>query len=124
MNTHPKDLDVFHAGNQFRAAAGSCRRSYKAPEPEGHIVARTSCHVNAVILRGFLVDGKTDASMKMFKEGLKIYSLSKPVTRPRWRSAHGRRPQNGLGSSPPSSAEHVRKFFHISRSPVSRPFSV
>jgi hypothetical protein len=51
--------------------------SYKGPEPEGYIAARTSCHVNAVILRGFLVDGKTDASTKMFKEGLKIYPLSK-----------------------------------------------
>ncbi|WZO97189.1 DUF1254 domain-containing protein [Isosphaeraceae bacterium EP7] len=51
--------------------------SYKGVVPEGYIVAKTSTHVNAVILRGFLVDGKTDAASKMFKDGLKIYPLSK-----------------------------------------------
>ena len=34
-------------------------------------------HVNWLILRGFLVDGKPDAASKMFREGVKVYPLSK-----------------------------------------------
>ncbi|QDS89175.1 hypothetical protein EC9_33720 [Rosistilla ulvae] len=42
-----------------------------------YYVAHSRSYVNWVPLRGFLVDGKTDAAVKMFKEGVKIYPLSK-----------------------------------------------
>ena len=50
--------------------------------PEGYIVAKSPTYVNAVILRGFLVDGKTDAANKMFRDGLKIYPLAKAGNAP------------------------------------------
>jgi hypothetical protein len=48
---------------------------YEGDAPEGYFVSQSPTHVNWLILRGFLVDGKTDAAVKMFKEGLKIYPL-------------------------------------------------
>jgi hypothetical protein len=42
---------------------------------EPHYVVQSPSYINWLILRGFLVDGKPDASVKMFKEGLKIYPL-------------------------------------------------
>ena len=39
--------------------------------------------MNWIALRGFLVDGKPDAASKMFREGLKIYSLSKAANPPK-----------------------------------------
>jgi len=50
--------------------------SYKGEIPDGYFVAKSPTYVNAIILRGFLVDGKTDAANAMFKEGLKIYPLA------------------------------------------------
>lgn len=44
--------------------------------PDGYHVARTPSSVNWLILRGFLVDGRPDASAAMFEEGLRIYPLS------------------------------------------------
>ena len=41
-----------------------------------YYIAHSRTYVNWVPLRGFLVDGKTDAAVKMFKDGVKIYSLS------------------------------------------------
>ncbi len=49
---------------------------------EGYFVARSPSHVNLLILRGFLVDGKPDAASRMFREGLKIYPLSKAASPP------------------------------------------
>ncbi len=48
-----------------------------------YFVARSPSYSNAVILRGFLVDGKPDAASKMFREGLKIHSLSKAANPPK-----------------------------------------
>jgi hypothetical protein len=42
-----------------------------------YYVAQSTTYVNWVPLRGFLVDGKPDAAAKMFKEGIKVYSLAK-----------------------------------------------
>lgn len=42
-----------------------------------YYIARSPSKLNLLILRGFLVDGKPDAAAKMFREGLKVYSLSK-----------------------------------------------
>jgi hypothetical protein len=41
-----------------------------------YFVAQSPSYVNWIPLRGFLVDGKPDAAVKMFKDGLKIYPLS------------------------------------------------
>ncbi|PSN14814.1 hypothetical protein C7293_10025 [filamentous cyanobacterium CCT1] len=43
---------------------------------ETYYVARSTSYVNWLILRGFLVDGKTDAAVHSFKSGLKVYPLS------------------------------------------------
>ncbi len=42
-----------------------------------YYIAHSRTYVNWVPLRGFLVDGKPDAAVKMFKDGVKIYPLSK-----------------------------------------------
>jgi hypothetical protein len=44
---------------------------------EKYFVAKSTSYVNLLILRGFLVDGKPAAATAMFKNGLKIYPLSK-----------------------------------------------
>ena len=40
-------------------------------------IAQSTSYTNWIILRGFLKDGKPDASSKMWRTGLKIYPLSK-----------------------------------------------
>jgi len=40
-------------------------------------IAQSRSYTNWIILRGFLKDGKPDAASKMWREGLKIYPLSK-----------------------------------------------
>ncbi|POZ13812.1 hypothetical protein C3Z09_21515 [Lelliottia aquatilis] len=42
-----------------------------------YYISRSPSYVNIVVLRGFLVDGKPDAASKMFRDGFKVYSLSK-----------------------------------------------
>jgi hypothetical protein len=49
---------------------------YEGEEPEGYFVARSRSYGNALVLRGFLVDGKPDAAARMFREGVRIYPLS------------------------------------------------
>jgi hypothetical protein len=49
---------------------------------DGYFIARSPSYVNLLILRGFLVDGKPDAASKMFREGLKIYPLTKAASPP------------------------------------------
>jgi hypothetical protein len=48
-------------------------------EVEGgkYFVAKSTSYVNLLILRGFLIDGKPDAATAMFKNGIKIYPLSR-----------------------------------------------
>ena len=48
---------------------------YDGEIPSGMFEARTPSRVNWLILRGFLVDGRRDASTAMFKEGLRVYPL-------------------------------------------------
>jgi hypothetical protein len=63
--------------------------SYKGELPKDkkdggeYYISRSSSYVNWVILRGFLKDGKPDASSKSFREGVKIYSLSKAANPPK-----------------------------------------
>ena len=47
-----------------------------------YFVARSASYVNWVPLRGFLVDGKPDVAVKMFKDGVKIYPLSQASNPP------------------------------------------
>jgi hypothetical protein len=47
-----------------------------------YFVSRSPSKVNIMILRGFLKDGKPDASSKLFREGVKIYPLSKAASPP------------------------------------------
>lgn len=43
---------------------------------ETYFVARSRSYINLIALRGFLVDGKPDAAVAMFSEGVKIYPLN------------------------------------------------
>ncbi len=46
-------------------------------------IAQSRSYTNWLILRGFLVDGKPDAAVKMWKEGVRIYPLSKAKNPPK-----------------------------------------
>ncbi len=48
---------------------------YEGKTPAGYFVAKSTSYANWLILRGFLVDGKTDVSSKMYRDGLKVYPL-------------------------------------------------
>ncbi len=54
-----------------------------------YYVARSPSYVNFIALRGFLVDGKPDAASKMFREGVKIYSLAKAKNPPKMQFING-----------------------------------
>ena len=54
-----------------------------------YFVARSPSKVNWVVLRGFLKDGKPDAASKMFREGVKIYALSKAAAPPKMEFING-----------------------------------
>lgn len=47
-----------------------------------YFIARSPSKVNLLLVRGFLKDGKPDASSKLFREGIKIYPLSKAANPP------------------------------------------
>jgi hypothetical protein len=47
-----------------------------------YFVARSTSLTNWLILRGFLVDGKTDAAVAMFKDGLRVYPLDRADSPP------------------------------------------
>ncbi len=49
---------------------------YEDETPEGYFVARSRSYINALVLRGFLVEGKPDAPAKVFSEQVKIYRLA------------------------------------------------
>jgi hypothetical protein len=55
---------------------------YEGDAPEGYFTAKSTSYVNWIALRGFTVDGKPDASTRMFKKGLKIYPLAKAANPP------------------------------------------
>jgi hypothetical protein len=68
-----------------------------AKEGGDYFIARSPSHVNWLILRGFLVDGKTDAASKMFREGLKVYPFSKAGSPPTMEFINGsRKPYNTI----------------------------
>ena len=49
---------------------------------DSYYVVQSPSYINWLILRGFLVDGKPDAAVQMFKEGLKIYPLENATNPP------------------------------------------
>ena len=48
-----------------------------------YFVVKSPSYKNLLVLRGFLVDGKTDAAVAMFKNGLKIYPLARAASPPK-----------------------------------------
>ncbi|HED19562.1 MAG TPA: DUF1254 domain-containing protein [Gammaproteobacteria bacterium] len=52
-------------------------------------VSKSASYINWLILRGFLVDGKPDVASRMFREGLKIYPLSKAGNPPKMNFING-----------------------------------
>jgi hypothetical protein len=48
-----------------------------------YFVVKSPSYVNWLALRGFLVDGKTDAATTMFKNGVKIYPLARAANPPK-----------------------------------------
>ena len=56
---------------------------YKGKVPDGYFVAQSPTYKNWLILRGFLVDGKPDVSAKLFREGVKVYPLSRAGNPPK-----------------------------------------
>jgi hypothetical protein len=60
---------------------------YDGEIPSGMFEARTPSRVNWLILRGFLVDGRPDASTAMFKEGLRVYRCPRRMLQGRWSSS-------------------------------------
>lgn len=67
-----------------------------------YFVSRSPSKVNLLILRGFLVDGKPDVSSKMFREGLKVYPLSKAANPPKM--------EFGKASKVPFNTIHANNF--------------
>src|SRR6516225_6996845 len=57
----------------------------------GYFVAHSPSYVNWLILRGFLVDGSPDAAAKMFRNGLKVYPLSRAKNPPKMEFTNGSR---------------------------------
>jgi hypothetical protein len=62
---------------------------YEGEVPEGYFVVESKSYANWLPLRGFLKDGKTDAAVKMWKDGLKIYPLAKADNPPRLEVVNG-----------------------------------
>ena len=62
---------------------------YEGDVPEGYFVAKSTSWVNWFIARGFLKDGKPDFSSKLFRDGLKIYPLSKAANPPKMEFING-----------------------------------
>ena len=91
--------------------------SYQGDVPEGYFVAHSSSNINVMVLRGFLVDGKTDAAVRSLKEGLRIYPLSQKDSPPKMEFVSGSRvPFNTVHANDFSFFEEVNHV--IQREPV------
>ena len=53
-----------------------------AGKPQKVFVSKSTSYTNWLILRGFLVDGKTDVAVSTFRNGLKVYPLSQATEPP------------------------------------------
>ncbi|CAJ1422654.1 unnamed protein product [Effrenium voratum] len=56
---------------------------YEGSVPEGYYVAKSTSYTNWAALRGFLKDGKPDHAAQMWREGLKVYPLSRASNPPK-----------------------------------------
>jgi hypothetical protein len=85
---------------------------YKGELPkEGYFVARSTSYVNWVPLRGFLKDGKPDAASKMFRNGVKVYPLSKAGNPPAMQFINGSKvPVNTIHAN---TFEFYRELDHV-----------
>jgi hypothetical protein len=85
---------------------------YKGELPkEGYFVARSTSYVNWVPLRGFLKDGKPDAASKMFRNGVKVYPLSKAGNPPAMQFINGSKvPVNTIHAN---NFEFYRELDHV-----------
>ena len=62
-----------------------------------YFVAQSTSYANWILLRGFLVDGKPDAAVKMFQDGVKVYPLSKAGNPPKMEFIDGsKKPVNTI----------------------------
>ena len=62
---------------------------YEGDVPEGYFAVESPTYVNWLPLRGFLVDGKTDAAVDMWTNGLRIYPLSRKDNPPKLEVVNG-----------------------------------
>ena len=62
---------------------------YEGDVPEGYFSVESPTYVNWLPLRGFLVEGKTDAAVDMWTNGLKIYPLSRKDNPPQLEVVNG-----------------------------------
>jgi hypothetical protein len=60
-------------------------------EGQKYFVSKSTSWVNWFIARGFLKDGKPDYSSKLFRDGLKIYSLARKTNPPKMEFYNGSR---------------------------------
>ncbi len=67
-----------YAGN----LQGSIGGTEQTVDGQKYFVVKSTSYVNWLVLRGFLVDGKPDAAVSMFKNGLKIYPLLQAANPP------------------------------------------
>jgi hypothetical protein len=78
-------------GGKYLIVPESFKGELPKDKKEGgeYFIARSPSRMNFVILRGFLKDGKPDASSKLFREGFKVYSLSKAANPPKMEFING-----------------------------------
>ncbi|MEH2623284.1 hypothetical protein V1292_001339 [Bradyrhizobium sp. AZCC 1719] len=78
-------------GGKYLIAPAGYKGALPKDKKDGgeYFIARSPSNVNWLILRGFLVDGKPDAASKMFREGVKVYPLSKASNPPKMEFFNG-----------------------------------
>ena len=85
---------------------------------ENYFVSKSTSYVNWLILRGFLVDGKTDAANKMFMTGVKVYPLKQSSDPPEMKFISGS--EKAFNTIHANSFEFYKELHHvIDREPVS-----
>ncbi len=62
---------------------------YEGDAPDGYFSAKSTSYINWLILRGFLVDGKSDFSSNLYRTGLKVYPLAKAADPPKMEFLNG-----------------------------------
>ncbi|GHD17056.1 hypothetical protein GCM10007052_23140 [Halioglobus japonicus] len=90
---------------------------YEGDIPKGYFTATSPSAINLMVLRGFLVDGKTDAAVRSVKEALKIYPLNKKDNPPEMKFISGSKiPFNTVHANDSSFFDEINDV--IQREPV------